>query len=84
MNLLVLLLVLLLSLLHAPLPAVVVPHSDIGTFICAVELEGLSHGKSSTTYSGISTLGSTTQFVGQYSAATAQSMRLTFSVNIQS
>jgi hypothetical protein len=61
-----------------PLPAVAAAASNIGTFICAVELEGLSHGKSSTTYSGISTLGSTTQFVGQYSAATAQSMRLDF------
>ena len=59
-------------------PAVVAAGSNIGTFICAVELEGLSHGKSATTYSGISTLGSTTQFVGQYSQATAYSLRLDF------
>lgn len=56
----------------------VVAPSNIGTFICAVELEGLSHGKSATTYSGISTLGSTTQFVGQYSAGTTASQRLDF------
>jgi len=58
--------------------ACVVASSDIGSFICAVELEGLSHGKSATTYSGISTLGSTTQFVAQYSAVTASSQRLDF------
>lgn len=60
------------------LPQTAGASSDIGTFICAVELEGLSHGKSATTYSGISTLGSTTQFVGQYSQATTTSMRLDF------
>ena len=58
--------------------ACVAADSNIGTFICAVELEGLSHGKSATTYSGISTLGSTTQFVGQYSAVTAASQRIDF------
>jgi len=64
--------------LSGSLPEITGDNSNIGTFICAVELEGLSHGKSATTYSGISTLGSTTQFVGQYSAVTAQSMRLDF------
>jgi len=62
----------------AGLAATVAAASNIGTYICAVELEGLSHGKSATTYSGISTLGSTTQFVGQYSAGTVASQRLDF------
>ena len=41
--------------------------SNIGTFLAAVELEsGLSHGQSSHIYSGISTIGSTMQYLGQY------------------
>lgn len=41
--------------------------SNVGTFVCSAEFEsGLSDGKSSHIYSGISTLGSTVQYVGQY------------------
>jgi hypothetical protein len=41
--------------------------SDISTFLASVEFESaLSDGKSSTLYSGISTISSTTQFRGEY------------------
>jgi hypothetical protein len=41
--------------------------SNIGTFLASVEFESaLSDGKSSTLYSGISTIASTTQFRGEY------------------
>jgi hypothetical protein len=41
--------------------------SNIGTFLVATEFEsGLSDGKSSTIYSGISTIASVVQFLGQY------------------
>jgi hypothetical protein len=44
--------------------------SSIGSFLCAVELEsGVSDGKSSHIYSGVSTLASTVQYVGTYSGA---------------
>ena len=44
--------------------------SDIGSFLCAVELEsGVSDGKSSHIYSGVSTLASTVQYVATYSGA---------------
>ena len=44
--------------------------SDVGTFLCAVELEsGVSDGKSSHIYSGVSTLASTVQYVATYSGA---------------
>ena len=44
--------------------------SSIGTFLCAVELEsGVSDGKSSHIYSGVSTLASTVQYVASYSGA---------------
>lgn len=49
--------------------------SDISTFLASVEFESaLSDGKSSTLYSGISTIASTTQFRGEYgdSCANAQ------------
>ena len=43
--------------------------SDVGTFQCAIELEsGLSDGKSSHIYSGISTISSVVQYKGDYSA----------------
>jgi len=42
--------------------------SDVGTFLCAIELEsGVSDGKSSHIYSGVSTLGSSVQYVATYS-----------------
>ena len=44
--------------------------SDVGSFLCAVELEsGVSDGKSSHIYSGVSTLASTVQYVATYSGA---------------
>ena len=44
--------------------------SDVGTFLAAIELEsGVSDGKSSHIYSGISTLASTVQYVATYSGA---------------
>ena len=44
--------------------------SDVGTFLCAIELEsGVSDGKSSHIYSGVSTLASTVQYVATYSGA---------------
>jgi hypothetical protein len=44
--------------------------SDVGTFLCAVELEtGVSDSKSSHIYSGVSTLASTVQYVATYSGA---------------
>ena len=44
--------------------------SNVGTFLCAIELEsGVSDGKSSHIYSGVSTLASTVQYVGTYSGA---------------
>ena len=47
-------------------------NSNIGTYLTAVELEsGISDGKSSQIYSGISTTGSTVQFLGKYNAAIA-------------
>jgi hypothetical protein len=43
--------------------------SNVGTFQCALELEsGLSDGKSSHIYSGISTISSVVQYKGDYSA----------------
>jgi hypothetical protein len=46
--------------------------SNIGTFQCALELEsGLSDGKSSHIYSGISTIASVVQYKGEYTAAGA-------------
>ena len=43
--------------------------SNIGTFLCACEFEsGLSDGKSSHIYSGISTISSTVQYKGTYGA----------------
>ena len=46
--------------------------SDVGTFQCALELEsGLSDGKSSHIYSGISTIASVVQYKGEYTAAGA-------------
>ena len=44
--------------------------NNVGSFLCAVELEsGVSDGKSSHIYSGISTLASTVQYVATYSGA---------------
>jgi hypothetical protein len=46
---------------------VVAVASNVGTFIAATEFEsGLSDGKSSTIYSGISTIASVVQFLGKY------------------
>jgi hypothetical protein len=46
--------------------------SDVGTFQCALELEsGLSDGKSSHIYSGISTIASVVQYKGEYTSAGA-------------
>lgn len=46
--------------------------SNIGTFVASAEFEsGLSDGKSSHIYSGISTIGSTVQYVGNYTGAVA-------------
>ena len=46
---------------------VVATDSNIGTFLVATEFEsGLSDGKSSTIYSGISTIASVVQFLGKY------------------
>ena len=46
--------------------------SNVGTFLCACEFEsGLSDGKSSHIYSGISTIASVVQFKGTYSGAQA-------------
>lgn len=43
--------------------------SDVGTFQCALELEsGLSDGKSSHIYSGISTIASVVQYKGEYNS----------------
>ena len=45
---------------------------DIGTFLASCEFEtGLSDGKSSTIYSGVSTLASNVQYKGTYSGAAA-------------
>jgi hypothetical protein len=45
--------------------------SNIGTFLASVEFESsLSDGKSSTLYSGISTISSTTQYRGEYEDTT--------------
>jgi len=47
-------------------------NSNVGTYLTAVELEsGISDGKSSQIYSGISTTGSTVQFLGKYNQAIA-------------
>ena len=47
---------------------VVATDSNVGTFLVATEFEsGLSDGKSSTIYSGISTIASVVQFLGKYS-----------------
>ena len=44
--------------------------SNIGTFVCATDFEnGLSVGKSATIYSGISTIASNVQWLGNYTAA---------------
>jgi hypothetical protein len=44
--------------------------SNIGYFVASIELEsGISDGKSSHIYSGISTLASTVQFLGKYNVA---------------
>jgi len=46
--------------------------SNIGYFVASIELEsGISDGKSSHIYSGISTLASTVQFLGKYNVAAA-------------
>ena len=53
--------------------------SNIGTFLVATEFEsGLSDGKSSTIYSGISTIASVVQWVGKYADATAASFTIDF------
>jgi len=50
----------------------VVDGSNIGYFVASIELEsGISDGKSSHIYSGISTLASTVQFLGKYNSANA-------------
>ena len=52
--------------------AAVAAASNVGTFIAACEFEsGLSDGKSSHIYSGISTIASTVQFKGTYSGGQA-------------
>ena len=46
--------------------------SNIGYFVASIELEsGISDGKSSHIYSGISTLASTVQFLGKYDVSDA-------------
>ena len=53
--------------------------SDIGTFLVATEFESsLSDGKSAAIYSGISTIASVVQWVGKYSAATANAFQIDF------
>ena len=53
--------------------------SDIGTFLAMTEFEsGLSDGKSSTIYSGISTIASVVQWVGKYVAPAAGDVILDF------
>lgn len=48
--------------------------SNVGTFLASVEFESaLSDGKSSTLYSGISTISSTTQFRGEYDVSAVAS-----------
>ena len=49
-----------------------VEKSNVGFFVASIELEsGISDGKSSHIYSGISTLASTVQFLGKYDVANA-------------
>jgi hypothetical protein len=49
--------------------------SDIGTFVCSCEFEsGLSDGKSSHIYSGISTIASNIQYKGTYGVHTQESV----------
>ncbi len=56
--------------------------SDVGSFLCAVELEsGVSDGKSSHIYSGVSTLASTVQYVGTYSGAVDADITVDFFAN---
>ena len=56
--------------------------SDIGSFLCAIELEsGVSDGKSSHIYSGVSTLASTVQYVGTYSGAVNADITVDFFAN---
>ncbi len=56
--------------------------SDVGSFLCAVELEsGVSDGKSSHIYSGVSTLASTVQYVGTYSGAVNADITVDFFAN---
>jgi len=51
---------------------VIATSSNVGTFQCALELEsGLSDGKSSHIYSGISTIASVVQYKGEYTSAGA-------------
>ena len=58
---------------------VVAVASNIGTFLVATEFEsGLSDGKSSTIYSGISTIASVVQWVGKYAGATADVFQIDF------
>ena len=53
--------------------------SNIGTFVAMTEFEsGLSDGKSSTIYSGISTIASVVQWLGKYANATAANMTIDF------
>jgi len=53
--------------------------SDVGTFVVATEFEsGLSDGKSSTIYSGISTIASVVQWVGKYAVPTASIFTIDF------
>ena len=55
----------------APLAAVATS-SNVGTFLCACEFEsGISNGKSSHIYSGISTISSVVQYKGTYDAGQA-------------
>jgi hypothetical protein len=50
----------------------VVTGGDIGYFVASIELEsGISDGKSSHIYSGISTLASTVQYLGKYDVVSA-------------
>jgi hypothetical protein len=53
--------------------------SNVGTFLVATEFEsGLSDGKSSTIYSGISTIASVVQWVGKYAVPTASAFTIDF------
>ena len=67
--------------LGAAIDTAAVP-SSIGTFLCAIELEsGVSDGKSSHIYSGVSTLASTVQYVGTYTGAVNADITVDFFAN---